>query len=130
MSSREETYERLAEMAITDFSDIVQGTKIVEGKLRLLITDGSYIDVWLSEKREGVYAYHWERQAVDGTIFRHNNLPDRDAKKLKTFPKHFHEGCEEIIKESELSDLPEKALKSFLHFAREKLKSEEKTPFP
>lgn len=108
MSSREETYKRLAEIAITDFSEIVQGTKIVEGKLRLLITDRSYIDVWLSEKRKGIYAYHWERRAVDGTIFRHNNLPDRAAKKLKTFPKHFHEGREEVVKESDLSDLRRK----------------------
>ena len=123
MSPREETYKRLAEVAITDFSDIVQGTTIVEGKLRLLITDGSYIDIWLSEKKKGAYAYHWERRAIDGTIFRHNNLPDRDAKKLKTFPKHFHDGREGAVEESELSDLPEEALQSFLQFARQRLKS-------
>lgn len=122
MNPREEIYRRLAEIAFTDFSDIVQGTRVVEGKLRLLITDGSYIDVWLSEKKRGIYAYHWERRAIDGTIFRHNNLPDRDAKKLKTFPKHFHYEREEIVKESELSDLPEEALRSFLQFARERLK--------
>ncbi|MDI6884661.1 MAG: DUF6516 family protein, partial [Hadesarchaea archaeon] len=125
MSPHEETYGRLAEIAITDFPDIVQGTTIIEGKLRLLITDGSYIDVWLSEKKKGVYAYHWERRAIDGTIFRHNNLPDRDAKKLKTFPKHFHDGREGAVKESEISDLPEEALQSFLQFARERLKSKE-----
>ena len=123
MKSREEVYRELAEIAITDFSDIVQGTTVIQGKLRLLITDGSYIDVWLSEKRPGVYAYHWERRAIDGTIFRHNNLPDRGAKKLKTFPKHFHEEREDAVKESELSDLPEEALRSFLRFARERLKS-------
>lgn len=75
-----------------------------------------------SEKKRGIYAYYWERRAIDGTIFRHNNLPDRDAKKLKTFPKHFHYKREEIVKESELSDLPEEALRSFLQFARERLK--------
>jgi hypothetical protein len=58
MSSREETYKRLAEIAVADFSDIVQGTTLVEGELCLLIIDGSYIDVWLSEKKKGVYAYH------------------------------------------------------------------------
>jgi hypothetical protein len=121
MSPREETYGRLAEIAIADFSDIVRGTTVIEGKLRLLITDGSYIDVWLSEKKKGIYAYHWERRAIDGAIFRHNNLPDRSAKKLRTFPKHFHDGREEIIEESELSDLPEEALRSFLQFARERL---------
>jgi len=33
------------------FSDIVRGTEVVEGKLRTFISDGSYIDVWLSENR-------------------------------------------------------------------------------
>jgi hypothetical protein len=123
MSPREEIYRQLAEIAISDFSDIVQETTIIEGKLRLFVIDGSYIDVWISEKRKGIYAYHWERRAIDGTIFRHNNLPDKNAKKLKTFPKHFHDGREEIIKESELSDLPDEALRSFLRFVRERLKS-------
>jgi hypothetical protein len=125
MKSRDEVYQELAEMAITNFSDVVQGTTIIQGKLRLLMTDNSYIDVWLSEKKKGIYAYHWERRAIDGTIFRHNNLPDKYARKLTTFPKHFHDGREEIVKESELSDLPGEALRSFLRFTREKLKSKE-----
>ena len=116
-------YSRLAQIATTDFFEIVEGTKTIEGKLRILIKDGSFMDVWLSEKKRGVYAYHWERRAIDGTIYRHNNLPDKEARKLKTFPKHFHEKSEEIIKESHISDNPEKALSSFLIFVRELIKS-------
>ncbi|RLB28335.1 MAG: hypothetical protein DRG87_09550 [Deltaproteobacteria bacterium] len=125
MTSRDLQYSRLAQIAITDFSEIVEGTKIIEGKLRILIKDGSFIDIWLSEKKRGVYAYHWERRAIDGTIYRHNNLPDKEARKLKTFPKHFHEKSEEIVKESYISDIPEEAFSSFLIFARELLKSSE-----
>lgn len=96
-------YKRLAQLAITNFSDIVQGTQEIEGKLRILMLDGSFVDVWLSEKKKGVYAFHWERRAIDGTIYRHNNLPDKDARRLKTFPKHFHFKSEKNIRESNIS---------------------------
>jgi len=121
LSSRDKTYQSLAYIAVSEFSDIVQGARVVEGKLRILISDGSYIDVWLSEKRPGIYAYHWERRSVDGTIYRHNNLPDREARKLKTSPKHFHNEKEQRVEESYISDSPEEALRSFLNFARNKL---------
>jgi len=118
MLSRNETYGRLAQIALGDFGDIVEDVKTVEGKLRLLLIDGSYIDIWLSVKKEGVYAYHWERREIDGTIYRYNNLPDKQAKKLKTFPRHFHKKTEKNILESDLSDKPEEALHTLLEFAR------------
>lgn len=116
--TRDEIYTRLSHLSLSDFADIVEATKTVEGKLRILITDGSYIDVWFSLKKEGVYAYHWERRDINGTIYRHNNLPDKTAKKLKTFPKHFHNGTEKNIVESYISDDPIEAVKSFLEFVR------------
>lgn len=118
MNSRDKTYSRLLRLALSEFPDMVEGTKIVEGKLRLLLLDQSFIDIWFSEKKRGVYAYHWERKHIDGTIYRHDNLPDKEARKLKTFPKHFHNGSQEAISESHLSDHPEEALRSILSFAR------------
>jgi len=50
LSSREEIYVRLTEIALKDFHDIISGCETVDGKLRLMVTDGSYVDVWLSEK--------------------------------------------------------------------------------
>jgi len=32
---------------------VVSGTTIIEGKLRLFVIDGSYIDVWLAKKSTG-----------------------------------------------------------------------------
>ena len=118
MIPRDQMYERLALLALEEFGDIVEGTKLIEGKLRLLFIDGSFVDIWLSAKKEGVYAYHWERKMVDGTIYRHNNLPDREARKLRTFPKHFHNRSEKNVLESDLSDNPDEAVKSLLRFAR------------
>lgn len=119
MSQLDDLYRRLAFIALREFPDVVVGTEIVEGKLRIFIADDSFIDIWFSEKRKGVYAYHWERRMVDGTIYRHDNLPDREARKLETFPKHFHEGSEEKIRESRISDDPEQVIRQFLTFVRE-----------
>jgi len=59
LSSRDETYRNLTYIAASEFSDIVPGTEVVEGKLRIFISDGSYIDARLSEKRhiecQGLY---------------------------------------------------------------------------
>ena len=118
MIDRDRTYSQLARLAGSDFADIVDGTSIIEGKLRLFLKDRSFIDIWLSVKKKGVYAYHWERRDVDRTIYRHNNLPDREARKLKTYPRHFHNRTEKNIVESNLSDKPEEALRTILEFAR------------
>jgi|SRR3990172_11104640 len=118
MIDRDRTYSQLARLAASDFADIVDGTSIIEGKLRLFLNDRSFIDIWLSVKKKGVYAYHWERRDVDRTIYRHNNLPDREARKLKTYPRHFHNRTEKNIVESNLSDKPEEALRTILEFAR------------
>ena len=118
MIDRDRTYSRLARLAASDFADIVNGTSIIEGKLRLFLKDRSFIDIWLSVKKKGVYAYHWERRDVDRTIYRHNNLPDREARKLKNYPRHFHNRTEKNIVESNLSDKPEEALRTILEFAR------------
>lgn len=119
MSQLDEPYRRLAFIALREFPDLVVGTEVVEGKLRVFIADDSFIDIWFSEKRKGVYAYHWERRMVDDTVYRHDNLPDKEARNLSTFPKHFHEGSEENIRESRISDDPERAIRQFLTFVRE-----------
>jgi hypothetical protein len=117
-TTRDEIYLKFVQIALSEFADIVESTKLVEGKLRILLTDESFIDIWFSVKKKGVYAYHWERRNIDGTIYRYNNLPDREAKKLQTYPKHFHNGTEENVVESGLSDNPEKAIRTVLEFAR------------
>ncbi len=118
MKQRDRLYSKLAQIALSEFADIVIDTLIFEGKLRIFLKDDSFIDIWLSIKKRGVYAYHWERRSVDGTIYRYDNLPDPRAKKLKTYPKHFHFKIEENIIESEINDIPEEAIKTVLEFVR------------
>jgi len=111
----------LCQIAETEFSDIVvEAFSPDVNELRIFLIDGSFVDVWFSLKLEGRYSYHWERRAVDGTIYRHDNDPHKRWETVKTFPRHFHDGSEDRVVESYISEEPEQALRSFLEFVREK----------
>jgi len=111
--------ERLREVAEVEFADIVVEAFIPDvNELRVILTDGSFVDVWFSLKLAGRYSYHWERRAVDGTICRHDNAPHKRWQSVATFPRHFHNASETNVVESHLSEVPEEALREFLTFVR------------
>jgi len=117
-------YSQLERIALGEFGDIVVRTQMIGRragaalKLRLHIRDGTAVDVWLSPNRAR-YAYHWEQRAKRGLLHRHDNAPDHPH--VSTFPKHFHNGSEEAVEESHISDEPSTALREFLTFIRDKL---------
>ena len=116
--------ERLREIAEIEFPDIVVEVLVPDvNELRILLNDGSFVDVWCSLKLSDRYSYHWERRAIDGTIYRHDNAPHRRWQSVKTFPRHFHDGGEAHVSESHISTVPEEALREFLTFVREKMKA-------
>jgi hypothetical protein len=87
--------ERLREIAEVEFSDIVVEAIIPDiNELRIILTDGSFVDVWFSLKLQGRYSFHWERRALDGKIYRHDNSPHKRWESAPTFPRHFHDGSE------------------------------------
>jgi hypothetical protein len=111
--------DRLREIAEVEFSDIVAEVLILDiNELRVILTDSSFIDVWFSLKLHGRYSYHWERKAIDGKIFRHDNAPHKRWELIPTFPCHFHKGSETNVEESRISELPDVAMREFLSFAR------------
>ena len=114
--------QRLAEIAEVEYSDVVAET-LVPGlnQLRIILIDGSFVDVWYSLKLRDRYSYHWERKALDGTIYRHDNAPHRRWQVVETSPKHFHDGSETCVTESHLSEAPVEALREFLTFVRKKI---------
>ena len=70
--------ERLRDIAEIEFADIVVEAFIPDlNELRIILADGSFVDVWFSLKLQGRYSFHWERRAIDGTIYRHDNAPHR-----------------------------------------------------
>lgn len=116
-----EIYRKIHLLVLKEFSDIVELTEQVYGKLRVHLTDGSYLDIWLSQKIPGRFAYHWEHRHINGGLHRHDNRPHRHLRNMKNFPKHFHDGNEDNVIESNLPDEPTKAVKLFLIFIRQKL---------
>lgn len=122
-------YEELARLAESEFGDIVTSWHFIYRrasiplKLRLQIRDRTYIDIWLNDTADR-YSYHWEQRAVRGAIHRHDNAPDHPE--TPNFPKHFHDGSEEKVEASNISDDPFTALREFLTFVRMSLESESK----
>jgi len=112
------THQRLSDIAEIEFSDIVDIVEDFKDKLRIHLKDGSFIDIWFSKKIKGRYAYHWERGHIDGKIYRHDNIPHKRWRYVKTFPKHFHNSSEANVIESSINDEPVNAIREFLVFAR------------
>jgi hypothetical protein len=67
---------RLRGIAEVEFADIVAEVIAADvNELRVILMDGSFVDVWFSLKLAGRYSFHWERRAIDGKIYRHDNVP-------------------------------------------------------
>lgn len=114
--------KRLKDIAGIEFNDIVDMTVTTDiNQLRLFLKEGSFIDVWFSLKLEDRYSFHWERKMIDNTIYRHDNAPHKNWINIKTFPKHFHNGSEENVTESTISNNSEKGLREFLEFVRKRI---------
>jgi len=116
--------KKLKEIAEVEFDEFVLDVEVIDiNELRITLRENSFIEVWFSLKLEGRYSFHWERKAIDGTIYRHDNAPHKRWRHIGTSPKHFHDGSEadEDCKESHIGNHPEEALREILGFVREKL---------
>jgi hypothetical protein len=80
------------------------------------------VSLTFSARAEGKYSYHWEHRHVRGLMHRHDNAPHSRWKEIVTFPRHFHDGNEDNVKESIIPDDPVSATKYFLNFVRDFLK--------
>ncbi len=117
-------YAVIERIALAEFADVVTGVRHIGRranailKLRLLILNGTYVDVWLSPTGAD-FAYHWEQRAQRGCLHRHDNAPDHPH--ITTYPKHFHNGDETTVEESFIPDAPAEAIRYFLSFVRQQL---------
>jgi len=85
--------QRIAEI---EFGDIVECTERIPHKFRILLKEGSFIDVYLTDELENKFGFHWERRAINGQLFRYDNYPDPEWKRVSSFPYHFHNGSLEV----------------------------------
>jgi len=127
--SLEPVFRGLVEVILREFSDITVDVRLcftssgtVE-RLRVFLKDESFVDIWLSPS--GKYSYHWEHRHVNGFIHRHDNAPHNRWRRVKTFPRHFHDGSEDNVVESNIPDEPVEAVRFFLEFIRRKLREVE-----
>ena len=118
-------YPVLKRIVDIEYSSVVKDSEILGGKLRIYFNDTSVADIWFSSKIKKRFSLHWERQHLDGKIFRHDNFPDPRFKKIKTFPKHFHNASQDKVEESRISDNPLRAVREFMNFIKKKLEIEE-----
>jgi len=89
-------------------------------KRRFMFSDKSFLDIYLSVTQKDIYAFHYERRHLDGTLYRVDNYPHHRAIKVRSFPHHFHDGSDRKVKGSGLGDVPNEILKNFLSFIRSK----------
>jgi hypothetical protein len=118
-------YHKIIRAAEKSHGDIGDSAKIINkrsagsSKLRVLLKDGSYLDIWFSVS--GKYSFHWEQRAQRGKIYRHDNAPDFPA--IATHPAHLHDGEESNVKPSRISNNPYKAAEQILDIIRIELEN-------
>jgi len=108
---------RLARVAREEFSNMLsEQPRLIGTRLRLSLTDGSFVDVRYPTDDE--YSFHWE---VGGQVYRINTAPHHPG---PTFPRHVHLGSEERIVPDEITSLgvtPEENLRRVLDWVRKQL---------
>ncbi len=110
-----EIVQRIADV---EFASIVTQTDLLGVKLRILLTDTSYVDVWASCKLQGRFGIHWERRHLDGRIYRYDNFPDTDWAQVATFPFHFHDGDQNNVIAASFAPTLEQGFRDFMLFVR------------
>jgi hypothetical protein len=108
-------------IAEVEFASIVDYAEPMGAKLRLVLSDSSYVDVWLSRKLEGRLGFHWERRHIDGCIFRYDNFPNTNWQTVSTYPYHFHDGSQDNVVASPFSQEVLQGFREFMTFAEDKL---------
>ena len=116
----------LQEMAEWESPQLVRSATIVRDKLRLVLRDSSYIDFWWSSQIPGRFSHHWECRHVDGTVYRHDNMPHPRWRYVSTFPQHFDNGAQAMVRASSLPTEPRAAIPAFLEFAHGLIEGSEK----
>lgn len=112
---------QLLRIAEVEFAAIVVQADVLGANLRVLLTDTSYVDVWLSRTLSGRFGFHWERRHLDGRIYRYDNFPDTDWSSVWTFPAHFHDGDQDTVVAAPFSVTSEQGFREFMAFVQEQV---------
>lgn len=111
----------LKRIAEVEFADIVKSTHKIDYKLRILLIDNSFIDVYLSRTLPDKFGFHWETMDSAGTIYRYDNFPDMNWNYLSTYPCHFHNGSQSSVEASPFPFEPVSGFRAFMDFVKNKV---------
>ena len=115
------TLDTLCRIAEVEFAGIVAQTDFLGAKLRVMLTDTSYVDAWISRKLAGRFGFHWERRHLDGRIYRYDNFPDTNWSQVSTYPFHFHDGDQDTVIAAPFAPTPEQSFREFMAFVQRKM---------
>ena len=115
------TRESLESIAVDRLAGFLTDVIRLPTKTRILLNDSSYIDVHFSHVLRGRFSFHWERRHLDGRVYRYDNFPDRAARSLRSFPRHFHRGRQAPVVLPLFRARPDLGFSDFLDFVREQL---------
>lgn len=114
----------LLRIAEVEFADIVSDSSLMETKLRIMLVDGSFMDVFLSRRLKDKFGFHWERRTVNNSLYRYDNFPDTNWQSLSTYPHHFHNGTDKKVENAPFSKRPLEGFRDFMEFVRKKMAGE------
>ena len=112
---------QLRRLAEVEFPAIVMQTDNLGAKLRVLLTDTSYVDVWVSRTLSGRLGFHWERRHLDGRIYRYDNFPDTNWSSAATFPAHFHDGDQDTVVDAPFALTLVQDFREFMGFVQQRM---------
>lgn len=112
----------IKKIADVEFDSVVSFSEIIDNKLRIYLIDKSFIDIYLSQVISGRFAFHWEREQIDKTIYRYDNFPDVNWKNRSTFPYHFHQGSQDKVISSSFSKEIIPGFRDFMKFVSQRIK--------
>ena len=116
------TIDDLKRIAEIEFTEIVKNTYQIDNKLRIVLINNSFIDVYLSQKLPDKFGFHWESMDEKGTIYRYDNFPDKNWQSVSTFPYHFHNSSQNSVEASPFPLSPIDGFRAFMEFIRNKLR--------
>jgi hypothetical protein len=115
------TVDEIKRIAEIEFADIVKNTYQIDYKLRIVLINNSFIDVYLSQKLQGKFGIHWERMDKRKAIYRYDNFPDKKWRAVASFPFHFHNGSYDNVESSPFPLQPLNGFRAFMEFVKNKI---------
>lgn len=85
-----------------------------------MLADGSFVDVYLSQRLPDRFGFHWECRDDAETIYRYDNVPDVHWQAVASFPHHFHNGSQHSVEASPFPLTTLEGFRAFMDFIRTK----------